>query len=293
MTHLRQLPVSKDMASQNLIHHSRFHRAFWSIWWTGNTTYSTIATCLLIQPGNGASTCWRCGFKPGGGHFNCVNIGFPMDTWHEGSTGLGKWRKLLAWKKTRWWRIFQWFLAFLDVFEVDTFRSRFGVMELASAAVRKWTKPTKPVQTSRQTIESSLRLLKAQLFWDFNFWSPPFLMIKFPPPLCGPACCSRLLTVQHVLQIATAIFLHLLPTITSFFTVLIQQVISLTHNRYQHPNCFPHILLCQYDQDKFGAVFYVPGNHEPGTQRRSHSDKKGSGELWLWPSQQGKWQSMT
>ena len=80
MTHLRQLPVSKDMASQNLIHHSRFHRAFWSICWTGNTTYSTIATCLLNQPGNSASTCWRCGFKPGGGHFNCVNIGFPMDT---------------------------------------------------------------------------------------------------------------------------------------------------------------------------------------------------------------------
>eukprot|EP00434_Breviolum_minutum_P004191 symbB.v1.2.003693.t1/scaffold193.1/size400748/12 len=30
-------------------------------------------------------------------------------------------------------------------------------------------------------------------------------------------------------------------------------------------------------KDKFGAVFYVPGNHEPGTQQRPHSDRKALG----------------
>ena len=33
------------------------------------------------------------------------------------------------------------------------------------------------------------------------------------------------------------------PSNTSFFKVLIQQVIFLSH-RYQHPDCYPEILLC-------------------------------------------------
>lgn len=253
------------------------------------------ANVSRFPAGNGASSCRRCGFKPGGDHFSQpwrklaysgtghFHIGdtpihpiFPRKT-HD----YGRFRVR---NKNPWWESFD------DLDSISRCFPRwgyfFGALDSGSwnSRVRNREKPTQTNETrgttSRQTIESSLRLLKAQLFWDFNFWNSQSPLVahhfRFAIPLRGPPW-SRLVDCAAC-QIATAILLDL-PRITSFFKALIPS---------NSPDCFPHTMpwwpgqiwcrvLCAWKSWAWNSTKI--------TQRQ-----KSSGTVTA--TQQGKWQSV-